>query len=301
MTRLGRSVLVTSLALGILVPPSASAWGWGAHRMINAAAVDLLPPDMRSQLESRRADIAAHAPDPDHWKGDPAERSRHYIDLELGDASGPPFAALPRDWDGAVAKLGEDSLRYMGVLPWRIESYYAGLVGSMRAPSDSMWIRLAAMGHYAADATMPLHTTTNYDGQQTGNRGIHYRFEWWMIEQHRDRIDLSPVAPLLVADPLSTAWKIIIESHVCIDTLLAADSDVRRTFREPIPNPDDRHGRGADAEFDARLFDRLGELAVRRIELAAQFTAGVWYAAWIEAGRPNLRGIPAPPPPPSEE
>ncbi len=293
-----RFVFLVALFAVSTLPQRTEAWGWKAHRWINAAAVDILPADMRATVLAQRDGLIAHAPDPDLWKDDPLEYSRHFIDLELADTTGMPYAGIPRTYRLALEKYGADSLRVIGTLPWRISAYYYDLVNAMREPSDSLWVVMAALGHYCADATMPLHTSVNYDGQLTGNRGIHYRFEWWMLEQHSDQIRLDPVAPFLVTDPLGTAWRLVRDSHAAIDTLLAADTAVRHTFREPIRNPDDRHGRGSDAEYDARLFDRLGGIAEYRLELAAQFVAGIWYAAWIEAGRPDLRSVPAPPEPP---
>ena len=296
-----RSRLLAGL-IGFALVVSASvahAWGYMAHQMINRAAVGVLPPEMREVVRVHVEALAAHAADPDLWKDDPDERPRHYIDLELGDAGGPPFAALPRDYAGAVRALGADSVKKMGTLPWRIESYFGTLVNSMRNPNDSTLVIMAALGHYVADAYMPLHTTVNYDGQLTGNRGIHFRFEWWMLEQDREKIALNPTLAAWVYDPLGVAWEVILNSHADIDTMLAADTDVRRIFRPPIDAPDGK--RQADREFDQLLWERLGNLAVYRMNLAAQAVAGYWYAAWLRAGKPDLRGLPTPPPPPPSE
>ena len=295
-----RRLAVAALSAAILLPTvQAYAWGWEAHKWITRAAVDILPEDMQRTVRPQREALAEHAPDPDLWRDDPDERHRHWIDLELADPDGPPFARLPRDYDGAVRAFGTDSLRKIGVLPWRIESYFAAVTESMRRPSDSTWIHLAALGHYVADATQPMHTTVNYDGQLTGNRGIHFRFEWWMLEQHRDRIRLNPRLPVRVDDPLAVAWHMILDAQADIDTLLRADTDVRRTFREPVLRGDGKSK--ADPEFDARLWERVGHLAVERLNFAAQAVAGYWYEAWLRAGKPDLRAVPAPPPPPSEQ
>lgn len=289
---LGAAVIFLSASL-------AHGWGYEAHRMIDRAAVAILPPDMRAVVENHTDALVEHAADPDLWKNDPGERPRHYVDLELGDANGPPYAALPRDYAGALAVLGADSITKMGVLPWRIESYFETLVNAMRNPSDSTLIIMAALGHYVADATSPMHTTVNGDGQLTGNRGIHFRFEWPMIEQNREKISLHPLLPLWVYDPLGAAWRIILHSHADIDTLLRADTDVRRTFREPWVN---EKGRGvADPDYDQRLWERLGGIAIHRMNLAAEVVAGYWYAAWLKAGKPDLSSVPTPPPPPPSE
>ncbi len=289
----GRIVFV---AAGLLVAAQAHAWGWEAHKWTTRAAIGILPEALRSMIAVQTEALVEHGPDPDHWKDDPLEHNRHWIDLELGDASGPPFDGLPRDKAEALQKFGADSLKKIGVLPWRIEEYFDTLVASMRAPSGSTWVHLAALGHYVADATQPMHTTVNYDGQLTGNRGIHFRFEWWMLEQHRDRIRLNPRLPVLVEEPLGTAWAMVLDAYADIDTLLAADTAVRREFREP---PLNERGRGmADPEFDARLWERLGGIATDRLDFAAQAMAGYWYAAWLRAGKPDLSGLPEPPEPP---
>lgn len=294
-----RSVLCITELLLFVSASLTYGWGYEAHRMINRAALSILPPDMLAMTGPHVDALVEHAADPDLWKDDPDERPRHYIDLELGDAGGPPYGALTRDYAGAVAALGADSVKKMGVLPWRIESYFETLVNSMSSPSDSTLIVMAALGHYVADAHMPLHTTVNYDGQFTGNRGVHFRFEWWMIEQHREKIALDPHLPFWIYDPLDAAWRIILRSHADIDTLLSADTDVRRTFRQPMVN---ELGRGvADPEYDQRLWERLGGIAVDRMTRSAEAVAGYWYAAWLRAGRPDLKSLPTPPPPPSAE
>jgi hypothetical protein len=290
--------LIMLVSAATLVAAEAHAWGWEAHRWTTQAAIGILPDAMRSMIAPRGEAIVEHAPDPDHWKDDPLEHNRHWIDLELGDATGLPFEGLPRYKAEALRKFGADSLGKIGVLPWRIEEYFDKLVTSMAAPSGSTWVHFAALGHYVADATQPMHATLNYDGQLTGNRGIHFRFEWWMLEQHRDQFRLNPRQPILVLKPLPTAWAMVLDAYAGIDTLLAADTALRREFREPAVN---ERGRGvADPEYDAKLWDRLGPIATDRLDFAAQAIAGYWYLAWQKAGKPDLSGLPGPPDPPEE-
>ena len=141
-----RICAVVALIMLTLAPIPVGAWGWGAHKKINEAAVKLLPADMQTAVEHEAASIAAHAPDPDHWKDDPLEHNRHWIDLELGDATGLPFEGLPRYKAEALRKFGADSLGKIGVLPWRIEEYFDKLVTSMAAPSGSTWVQESIIG-----------------------------------------------------------------------------------------------------------------------------------------------------------
>ena len=43
--------------------------------------------------------------------------------------------------------------------------------------SDKILKYSADLGHYIADAYVPLHTTENYNGQLTGQKGIHAFWE----------------------------------------------------------------------------------------------------------------------------
>ena len=62
----------------------------------------------------------------------------------------------------------------MARLPWTIEDKHARLVREMRAGKWRAALRTAAYaGHYVADATMPLHAVSDYDGQKSGSPGIH--------------------------------------------------------------------------------------------------------------------------------
>src|SRR4029077_16003668 len=57
------------------------------------------------------------------------------------------------------------------------------------------------LSHYVADAHVPFHATVNYDGQLTGQRGIHARFEGELFARYRDRLTIAPPALPPVSDP----------------------------------------------------------------------------------------------------
>src|SRR3954467_3965649 len=91
-----------ALLLILLIPRPADAWGFAAHRYIMSMAITRLPPQLRPFFEANRAEIVAHAIDPDlrRTAGWEVEDKRHFVDL---DAYGPyPFADLPHAEDEAV-------------------------------------------------------------------------------------------------------------------------------------------------------------------------------------------------------
>ena len=290
--------VVWVLMVAFTVPTTVSAWGWEAHRRIHSAALSVLPAEMKAAIAGHEESLIAHSVDPDMWKHDPDERHRHWFDVELADATPPYGDEIPRDLATALERYGADSLRKIGVLPWRIASYTDTVVAAMQDPTAEMWVDMAALGHYVADSYMPMHATVNYDGQFTGNRGIHFRLEWWMLEGNWDRIALTVDALTPVDDPLGDAWNSVLYSHSLVDSVLAADTALRSQFRAPVMRADGRPQ--ADQEYDQRLFEVLGPLAEDRMQAAAAAVAGYWFYAWTRAGRPPLVGVPSPGPPPEE-
>ena len=80
-------------------------------------------------------------------------------------------------------------VRRFGVLPWQLHWTYRKLV-TLMAPTDSTPVALdnvlrtaADLGHYLADAHVPLHTTGNYNGQRTNQTSIHALWETYNVEQ----------------------------------------------------------------------------------------------------------------------
>ena len=117
--------------------------------------------------------LKEHAIDPDKRRyALPAEAARHYIDLDhYGEY---PFVTLPRKWKDAVAKFSEDSLNAHGIVPWWIQTMMLRLTDAFREKNQAKILKLSAeIGHYIADAHVPLHTNSNYNGQMTDQKGIH--------------------------------------------------------------------------------------------------------------------------------
>ena len=96
------------------------------------------------------------------------EAPRHYVDLTLLHFC-LDLGAAP--WFSKRSRRVETILWAYGVLPWNIE-WAARLVEAMDARDREAIPRAAKdLGHYVADAHVPLHTTLNYNGQLTGLYG----------------------------------------------------------------------------------------------------------------------------------
>ena len=244
-----------------------------------------MPAECRGYFAAQEDSLAAHSVDPDLWrKTNPDEGPNHYINIDL--LASFPFAEVPHDESAAVRKFGEAKIRKAGVLPWRIAGVLDSLTLAMRRHDPAAIFRYTvALAHYIEDAHMPLHTISNYNGQLSGNDGIHRRYETGMVETFKIAIagEVQPDPVERLAEPGDAAFSWILSSMVWADNLLLADTHARtpgKTYRD-------------DADFDdsyyRALFDETRHFTLLQLSRAATAVASGWYKAWQMAGKPELR------------
>ena len=285
-------MVAAMLAVILFVPSSAVAWGFETHKFIVSRAIELLPEAIRPFFEANRVFVVEHAIDPDLWRvaGFVDEPPRHFLDM---DAYGkPPFKDLPRDYDAAVEKYGADLLARNGLVPWRT----ADMAGNLRRAFEEQHkqgryaranIRFfsAIIGHYAADANVPLHSALNYDGQLTGQNGVHYRFEEDLFVRYGKQLNLRPGPLKPVSSVRDFMFDALTEGYSFVAPVLAADKKAigDRTVY------DDRY-------YDA-FFAEVKPILEKRLNDAITAVASIITAQWEKAGRPNLPATPPPQPP----
>ena len=142
-------------------------WGFYAHQKINYFAVFLLPPQMMALYKPNINFITEHAVDPDKRRYMVADEGpRHYIDIDHYGQY--PFLNLPHKWKDAVAKYGADSLKAYGIVPWHIQVMLNRLTAAFKEKDFTKIMKNSAdIGHYIADAHVPLHANSNHIGQLT--------------------------------------------------------------------------------------------------------------------------------------
>ena len=283
-----RRLTLALLGSLLLLPAPARAWGFETHRFIVSRAIDLLPPEIRPFFEANRSFIVERAIDPDLWRvaGFTDEPPRHFLDMDAYGAY--PFKELPRDYDAAVRKYGTEMLARNGLLPWRTSEIAGNLMRGFQAVSKNgayaySDIRFfsAIIGHYTADAHVPLHAVVNYDGQLTGQRGVHNRFEEELFVRYKDRLSFAPGPLKRITNERDFIFDTLLESSQLVPQVLAADKDA-------IGNGDlydDRY-------FDA-FFTKIKPVLEKRISDAITGVASIITSAWEQAGRPAIPAEPA--------
>jgi hypothetical protein len=276
--------LLAAILVLLFSPTPASAWGVVGHRLIMARAIDLLPPELKPFFVEHRDEIVVRVLDPDTWRvaGWP-ENPNHFLDFGVPEYGKFPFSDLPRDYGEALRKYGRPVLERNGSLPWRFAEFFGllqrGFEGFGRQSAFSVTdviLFSACSAHYIQDAHQPFHASDNYDGQLTGQRGIHARFESRLIERFQQRLNLSPAAPKPIQNPRDTAFDVLLDSYRLVDGVLQADKTAV-AGKEVY-----------DDDYYEKFFTAVKPVLERRLSESITATAALIVGAWEAAGRPPV-------------
>jgi hypothetical protein len=281
-----KASIVTAVVLAAtLVPAPAFAWGFVGHRYIMGRAIDLLPPELKPFFTHYRDEIVARAVDPDLWRNAGWEDDpHHFINFGAREFGEFPFNDLPRDYGAALEKFGRSALNRLGMLPWRLSEEFGNLRRAFEGfkresaygPGDVVLFAPVA-SHYIQDAHQPLHASNNYDGQLTGNTGIHARFERDLIERFQARLTVTPAPPSGTRNARDAGFAALLSSYQLVDPILKAD-------REAIAGKD-----VYDDEYFETFFTKVRPILEQQLAESITATASVIIGAWEAAGKPTLK------------
>lgn len=268
-------------------------WGFYAHRKINYHAVFLLPPEMMVLYKPAIGFLEEHAVDPDKRRyAVPEEGPRHYIDIDHYGIY--PFDSLPRKWDDAVAKYSADTLLTHGIVPWWLQTMLYRLTEAFKEKNQAKILKYSAeIGHYVADSHVPLHASSNHNGQFTDQKGIHGFWESRIPELLAEKEwDLFIGKAEYIKNPADYIWKSVLESAAAADTVLKYEKELSRQF--PADQKfafEDRNGvtiRQYSSAYSLKYDALLKGMIERRMRQSIFTVASFWYTAWINAGQPDL-------------
>ncbi len=281
------------LFLLAIVYGTSAGWGFWAHREINRRAIESLPLSLHDFFSANEDYIVEHSIDPDQRRfGDKEEEFYHYLDIDRYGRY--PFSELPHDYTTAAKKYGQDSLKKNGLVPWRIEVITAKLTDAMkRANKGDILYYAADLGHYVADACVPLHATENYNGQLSGQTGIHSRFESRLPEMFGKDYQFFQPRVGYVENPLERAFQIILKSYTLADSVLKADLKAKADSGENeaflVGRKNGKTEYRYSDKYYARFNGHLNGIVENRMRDAISAVADYWFTAWVKAGKPDLR------------
>ena len=276
--------------LGVLavaaMPTRTHAWGYDAHKFIMERAIGLLPAELRPFFEQYRSTLVERAIDPDTWQVagfDDQEDPNHFIDLDWEGYGKYPYDGLPRDYFAAVAKFGKERVDDNGTLPWRTEEMH----GNLRRAFESYERRgrfgrfdiiffSAWLVHYVSDAHVPFHAVLNYDGQLTGQHGLHTRFEAYLFERFRDQWTIAPKPIPPIKNPRDFIFDAALQGTQLVPAILKSDLEAIGTRDE------------YDDAYYAAFFKANRAVVERRLNESIAASAAMIAGAWEAAGKPAV-------------
>lgn len=256
-----------------------------------------------------RADTAFFPPGKDHhlldkknyrWQPEllPAYR-RHLKDQYYDDQAVVRGAALEEFFlDAPFGRLDHlifiDDFSPYGILPYHLEAYYYQLVSAFQKKDRDRILRISTeMGHYLGDASVPLHTTENYNGQMTNQIGIHAFWESRIPELFADR-SFEPIigkARYLV-EPRKFFWDLVLESNKLVEDVLRIEKELSVQFASDRQYCyTERLGRTIRTqceEYALAYKEQMNGMVEDRWRRSVLAIGSVWYSAWLDAGSPDL-------------
>lgn len=274
---------------------SNSWWGFFGHKRINRLAVFILPEEMIPFYKKHIVYLTENAINPDRRRyAVEGEAPKHYIDLDVyGDSA---LHIIPHKWSDAIDKYTEDTLQAYGIVPWNINFVKYQLTKAFENGDINRILRLSAdLGHYIADANVPLHTTENYNGQMTGQYGIHGFWESRLPELFSDDYDYLVGKAEYIEDPQEKAWEAVTAAHMALDSVLSFEKKLTKKY--PKSKKYSFEERGAittkvySRKFSNLFHNMLNGQVERRMLASIKMVGNFWYTCWVDAGQPDMNKL----------
>jgi hypothetical protein len=269
--------ILTKIAL-LAVSVVLVSWGSTGHYKINTEA-SLSYNTQMSQFLVWTSTLADHASDADYRKDtDPSEAPKHYIDID----SYPEFIAngrIPQTLDSVIMLHGEYFVYDKGILPWATMVTFDSLRNCFaRLDWDKAVLFAADLGHYVADGHMPMHITENYNGQLTGNNGIHSRYESTMINTYIGQINFQGMDISAIPNVNQYIFDYLYNNYTYVDSILAADN-----YAMSVSG-----GNTSSSAYKTALWNKTKGFTVPLFKNASHSIAELMYTAWVQAGCPEM-------------
>jgi hypothetical protein len=273
-----------------------SGWGFLAHRTIHQLAVYQLPKTIRPFFYENMDYMVKNSVRPDQRRNsDKSEEPKHYIDAEaFGDSA---LYKMPQDWDKAISQFSKDTLMEYGYVPYWVMVMKDRLTNAFQQKNkDSILFYAADMAHYIADAHVPLHTTINYDGQLTGQKGLHSLWESTIPELEIAQFQLyEKHKPRYLENPQAAIWNAVRNANALLKGLLQEETETAKGFPDTTKyRTQMRYGKMTKTytpEFAKAYNKRLGNTVNQQLVEASHLSADFWYTCWVDAGKPDLESL----------
>lgn len=273
-----------------------SSWGFLVHKTVQQLAIYQLPVYMVPFFHGQADQLIYDVVRPDiRRNSDSTEAAKHFIDLE--DFGKDAAHRMPANWDAAVRQYGKDSLLKYGYVPYQVVFLQKKLTEAFRMKNkDSILFYSADIGHYIADAHVPLHTTNNFDGQLSGQHGLHSLWETVVPEVEIGSYNLfTNHQAQYLKDPAAAIWNAVRQAHALLPDVFMKEKSVSLRFTD-AEKYRIQVRKGKEYKYYTSAFAKAYGAALkpsvnRQLLASAELIADFWYTSWVDAGKPDLSAI----------
>jgi hypothetical protein len=273
-----------------------SSWGFLAHRVIAQLAVYELPSKMEPFFYENLSYLVKQSIRPDIRRNtDPSENPKHFIDLEnYGDSAA---WKMPMGWNDAVRRYTMDTLIKNGYVPYEVIIMKDMLTHAMQEKNeDSILFYAADLCHYISDANVPLHTTANYDGQLSNQKGIHALWESEVPEIELSQYHLyTDHEAGYLKKPEEAIWQAIRHAHGLLAEIFENEKTVSAGFTEAtkyhVQTRNGKEYKSYSGDFAKAYSQKLNPSINDQLILSANMVADFLYTSWVDAGKPDLTDL----------
>jgi len=284
---------ITLAAIALLLC-SVMSYGWGffGHKLVHQLAIYGLPKQMQGFFYKNQDYLVQKSVRPDERRNnDPHEAPRHFIDIDVYGEDA--VNTMPQEWKAAAERYSADTLIKYGIVPWHVMVMKAKLTEAFRSQNaDSILFYAADLGHYIADAHVPLHTTVNYDGQMTNQKGLHSLWESKVPEMQAKAYILNNGKAEYLENTEDAIWNVVRDSHKLFPQVLEMEKEASKNFTPETKYVSvERYGKVRQYysdEFAEAYAKLLNPTVAYRLEAAAEMVSNFWYTSWVDAGKPDL-------------
>lgn len=209
----------------------------------------------------------------------------------------PELDSLFPDLSGDCATIFiENHISKYGIIPYYLPILQRNLTRAIQQGDKARILRHAAdIGHYIGDAHVPLHTTVNYNGQLTGQEGIHAFWESRIPELFAEDFDLIVGRAQYIENKEEFFWDVVMDTHLKVDSVLAIEQYLRDTYPQDAQICfDDRTFQTIQQpcrEFALAYEREMNGMVERQMRKTIFAIGSAWYTAWVDAGQPELGDV----------
>jgi hypothetical protein len=193
--------------------------------------------------------------------------------------------------------FAKDRLTPHGILPYYLQTIQRQLTDAFVSKNKGRILKVAAeLGHYLADAHIPLHTVSNYDGQFTNQNGIHAFWESRLPELFADKYDFFVGKAAYIEKPRTYFWETIIKANKLVVNTLQIEKDIAQSFEVDKKYCLEATSNGTEIQkpcpdYAKAYHDKLGGMVEEQMRRSILAVGSAWYTAWVDAGQPDLTNL----------